>query len=507
MEPALTLEMRPAVSPALLTFMQMLALSSADLEGLVARELSENPALERAETAGCPFCGSGNHAYCCPASRGPRPAVSHPAGSGRDGDPAGPETWIAPRAGAQELLEEIRWCTTAGEALLAEYLIGSLDERGFLPGGPAEVAAGLGVPVAAVNQALEMIRRVGPPAIGARDVRESLLLQLDALTTPEPLRELARAIADAYLEPLARGRADAIGAALGSSPDEIAAAVRYIRRHCTPFPAPGLHDQPGAAAVPAVPDVVITRRPGGGLRVEVVEPARLALRISPGYEQVTTGECGDEAREHAEDLLQRASSFLSRLDERHRTMRQVVEHAAERQRDFVLRGPRYLAPLAQADVAHDLGIHESTVSRAVGGKYMMLPSRGVVPVQDFFRAALAPQDAIRQLVDGENHPLTDADLARLLRRQGFRVARRTVAKYRQALGIVAAPLRGSALAPAAKLASRTGPTGRTPLHIRARHDRTPPGTRLAGTECDPQGAEDRRRAWHAQHGPDAAGDG
>jgi RNA polymerase sigma-54 factor len=140
--------------------------------------------------------------------------------------------------------------------------------------------------------------------------------------------------------------------------------------------------------------------------------------------------------------VRQAASFISRLEERVATIRAVVEYAAGRQRAFVLRGPRHLRPLAQAEVARELGVHESTVSRAVAGKYMMLPSRAVVPVQDFFRSALAPQDALRQLIAAENEPLTDAELARLLQDQGFHVARRTVAKYRHALGLAPAPLRG-----------------------------------------------------------------
>lgn len=151
--------------------------------------------------------------------------------------------------------------------------------------------------------------------------------------------------------------------------------------------------------------------------------------------------------------MRRASWFIARLDERFRTIRQVVEYAANRQRGFVLGGPRYLEPLAQAEAARDLGIHESTVSRAVAGKYMMMPSRAVVPVQDFFRAGLAPQEALRQLIAAEDHPLSDAELAQRLSAQGFSVARRTVAKYRDRLGLAAGPVR-RALPAAAKLSSR-----------------------------------------------------
>lgn len=362
------------------------------------------------------------------------------AGGRKPANPCHPRDWAAGRTAAEELLEAVRCSATAADTALAGYLIASLDERGFLPGGPEQLAADLAIPVARVQRAVELVRCAGPSAIAARDVRESLLLQLDALNPADPLRDLARAIADQHLEPLASGRLAAVAASLGRSRDDIAAAVAYIKRHCTPSPAPELRAPAAEERVPVVPDVLITVT-GAGLRVEMVEQARLGLRVDPWYQGLAAREAEHEVQEHAASLVQRAASFISRLEDRFAAMRQVVEYAAERQREFVVRGPRYLRPLAQADVARDLAIHESTVSRAVAGKYMMLPSRDVVPVQDFFRPALAPQDALRKLVAAEREPLTDTELAQRLRAQGFPLARRTVAKYRHALGIAAAPLR------------------------------------------------------------------
>ena len=125
--------------------------------------------------------------------------------------------------------------------------------------GPEQVAVDLGIGRAAVNRVLDSIRHVGPAAAGARDVRESLLLQLAALNSADPLCALAQAVVCQYLEPLARGRLDAIAAGLGCSHDEIAMAVMYIRRHCTPSPAPDLRALPAAARVPAVPEPALLR--------------------------------------------------------------------------------------------------------------------------------------------------------------------------------------------------------------------------------------------------------
>jgi RNA polymerase sigma-54 factor len=469
MEPTLTLEMHLGVSPALLAFAGMLALSSAELEDLVERELSANPALDRAGTPPCPLCGSRENAACCAAGRSAQSSVTRRSAAETAGAPLPQPEWAAPVTGAEQLLEEVRWsCATAADADLAGYLIASLDDHGFLRDGAEQIATDLGIDPARVVRSLELIRGVGPPAIGARDVRESLLLQLGARCAPSPLRELARALADQYLELLGRGRLSAIAAALGCAEDEVTAAIQFIRAQCTLYPAPGLREPRTASRAPAVPDVVISAGRNGTdeLHVELMEPARLALRIDPGYGQLAaqlslSGHDGQltaddrDLRAHVTELVRQASWFIARLDERFRTIRRVVEYAANRQRGFVLGGAKYLRPLAQADAARDLGIHESTVSRAVAGKYMMMPSRAVVPVQDFFRAGLAPQEALRQLIATEDHPLSDAELAQRLSAQGFSVARRTVAKYRDRLGLAAGPVR-RALPPAAKLSSRQG---------------------------------------------------
>ncbi len=469
MEPALTLEMQPGVSPALLAFAGMLALSSAELEDLVERELSANPVLDRAEAPPCPLCGSRESAACCVTGRGSLPSFAQRPAAHADRVRLAQPEWAAPVTGAEQLLAEVRWSgAKAADADLAEYLVASLDDHGFLRGGAEQVAADLGIDPARVVRSLALIRSVGPPAIGARDVRESLLLQLDACRAPSPLRELARAIAEQYLEPLGRGRLGVVAAALGCSQDQVAAAVRFMRAHCTPYPASGLREAGTASRAAVVPDVVISAGRSGTdeLHVELLEPVRLALRIDPGYGQLAAQfssngdgrQLGADDRDlhaHVTGLVRRASWFIDRLDERFRTIRQVVEYAANCQRGFVLGGPMYLRPLAQADAARDLGIHESTVSRAVAGKYMMMPSRAVIPVQDFFRAALAPQEALRQLIATEDHPLSDTELAQRLSAQGFAVARRTVAKYRDRLGLAAGPLR-SALPPAAKFSSPQG---------------------------------------------------
>ncbi len=457
MEPALALQIGERVSPALIAYAGMLSLSSAGLEQAVAAELGENPALEREDVQRCPQCQSGDPDTCC---RRDRDSPS-PSGGGRAGhDPADPAAWTEraeSRTAADELLDEIRWSAGDADTRMASYLLASVDDHGFLRGGSERVASELGVGAARVERVLTLIRQLGPPALGARDVRESLLLQLDARCPTGELHDLARKVVDQHLELLGQGRHAAVAAALGCDQAAVMRCRDIIRARCSPFPAPGLHDSPSAPRPPAVPDVIISADGKDGLiRVRLAETARYALRIEPGYGRLAAALPCDgpddpagpngELRAHVTQYVRQAASFIASLDERSRTIRRVVECAADQQRDFVLRGVRYLRPLAQADVARELGLHESTVSRAVNGKYMMLPSRSVVPVQHFFRAALAPQEALRELIMTEERPLSDAALASRMVGLGFPVARRTVAKYRDELGLPAAPLRQPGMA-------------------------------------------------------------
>jgi RNA polymerase sigma-54 factor len=171
-----------------------------------------------------------------------------------------------------------------------------------------------------------------------------------------------------------------------------------------------------------MPEVVIALR-DGTVHVELTEERRFALRVSPGYAALDAAEA------------RRARAFMRRLAERWSTIRRVVEALADEQREFLVDGPIALRPLTRAQLAARLGVHESTVSRAVAGRSALLPSGRVVPLSAFFTAALSAQEALRRIVARERQALSDDELAAELARRGHRIARRTVAKYRALLGI------------------------------------------------------------------------
>lgn len=402
-------ELRAA--PALLALARMLELTAVGLHEAVQEELAANPALEELEHV---------------------PRVSSPAG-----DDERLLRVAAPISLADALLSDLRASLPADEHPLAALLVGSLDEHGFLAETPASLARAAGVPRARVEAVLRTLRAVGPPGVATATPRDCLLAQLDALDAGEA-HPLARAIVADHLDALGAARYRAIARALGADTEAVAAASIFIQRRLWPYPLQA------ALASPAAPD----RRPyrtsdlifgavGEGFEVKVAAAPRRSLRLNPLYTDLAAGaaELNDAERQHVRAYLERARAFLRSLRAREETLLRVGEGLAVRQAAFLRHGPRQLAPLTRLQLARDLALHESTVCRAVAGKTARLPGGGLWPVDDFFAAARPAQELLRELVAAEERPLSDSELAALLAEGGFPIARRTVAKYRDQLGI------------------------------------------------------------------------
>ncbi len=412
------LELRP--SPALVAYAQLLALPAAELEHVVEQELADNPALERLEQDVCPLCGGYGCGVCArPTARVPAAEpVSDPVA--RIVDEPDP---------VRRLLEEARLLLPTADLQVADYVAGSLDRRGYLAAGIPEMAAALGVEPERIVRVVDAFREVGPPGICARDLRECLLLQLDRIEQEGEAQPLARALVLGRLEALANARDAALGAELGVTREEVADARTFIRARLRPFP---VFEGGGPPPPLLVADFVVSERldAPGEFDVELAEPRRLSVAVSDSYE-----------RAGRSDERERARLFVARLRQRWRTQRAVAECVVEKQKEFLRRGPASLVPLTRAEVAAALGLHESTVSRATAGKHVLLPSGRVVPFAAFFDAARPAREALVRVVASEPRPLSDGELADELRRRGFRLARRTVAKYRCELGILPSSLR------------------------------------------------------------------
>jgi RNA polymerase sigma-54 factor len=223
----------------------------------------------------------------------------------------------------------------------------------------------------------------------------------------------------------------------------VLAARHFLHEHLRPW---AMLPEPPLAPVPAPPDVVVRDTPGnpGRLEVEVLETGRLAVRLDPAWARLAEeGSSLLSAAEHrrVRDQVAGAGALLRGLARRRATLARVAGYAAERQLPRLRRGPAAHAPLTRAAVAEALGLHESTVSRAVAGKRLRLPDGCVLALAELFGTARSAHDSLRAVVASEDRPLADGELTRALRAHGHHLSRRTVAKYRAQLGIPAHGLR------------------------------------------------------------------
>ncbi|HET9878694.1 MAG TPA: RNA polymerase factor sigma-54 [Candidatus Limnocylindria bacterium] len=469
----MSLELKQQLSPSLqvkvtpkqIAANYILQMSSVELQEAISQELDENPALEQLETSACPICGSpvtGNYCTECMPNRASAEAADDgariddlPSDAAPRQRDEGDEFDPMARAEAEFTLEEhLTWNMHAilPRALhpVADHVIGALDESGFLTESDEEIAAATGASIEDVQQVLEAMKGLEPIGIGSRSIVESLLAQIAWLREVGGVAvpDIAEAVVGEHLAELGERRFRDVAHAVGADQAAVIATWDFVKAN--------LHPYPTAAFTAAVsghgqrtlvrPDVLI-RRIDGELEVEVVESRRFSLRVAPIYSslssQLRSSEATEQDKQHVRDYVGRAKFFIDNINRRRATIQRIAECLAERQRDYLLHGVQHLVPLTRAEVGDLIGMHESTVSRATAEKYVMIPSGEVVPFSHFFTASLGIKDQIRKLIDAEDprHPQSDQEIADQLAEAGIAIARRTVAKYRDELGILPARLR------------------------------------------------------------------
>jgi RNA polymerase sigma-54 factor len=329
-----------------------------------------------------------------------------------------------------------------------EFLIGNVDPDGRLRVTLDEVCAALSCSMETAEKALELLQSFDPRGVGGRDLAEILLLQARAANIATPL--LVELVTHRFAE-LGSKPAALLARQMNVPVEEIQQALDWIR---SLDPKPGraydssrtIYVEPDVAVVKVEDDYVVLFNDDGLPR----------LRVSSLYRRMLLARDGaldGEGKSYLREKMRAAQWLLKSLDQRKRTIVRVAESIVKKQHEFFEYGVAYLKPLVLRDVAEDIGMHESTVSRVVSNKWMATP-RGLVPMKFFFHSAiassvgedvssLAVKGKIRSLVEAEDpaHPLSDARLAELLLRDGIRIARRTVAKYREELRIPASSIR------------------------------------------------------------------
>jgi RNA polymerase sigma-54 factor len=329
---------------------------------------------------------------------------------------------------------------------IAEMLIGNIDDYGYLKATLEELTAASRVPADKIAEVLSVIQTFDPPGVGARDLRECLMLQLERSRQENTLEY--RIVRD-YMEALGKRRIPEIARGTACELDEVQEALERIAR---------LEPRPGRAFLPdndqyVLPEVFVQRL-GDDFVVTNNNEHIPHLRISNTYKDLMAqGENSAEVRNYIREKIRAGKFLIKSLHQRQATILNIAKEIVKRQHDFMDKGVAHLKPLTMVQVAEVVGVHETTVSRAVSGKYMQTP-QGIFEMKYFFTAGIqtatgdgvsntSVKDMIAEIFKGEDttKPLSDQEVVKMLKEKGIVIARRTVAKYRTELNILPSNLR------------------------------------------------------------------
>jgi RNA polymerase sigma-54 factor len=447
------LRQKVTLSPQVYQGLSILAMPIADLQQMIEVEMLENPVLEVDETETEPLEGEETPEQEAEDDRSwdewlemydDLDSMEPVAPRDPNVEEANTEEFVGGVVSFDDyLLEQLAMLDlTDEEDRAARAIVGSLDDDGFFAGSLREIAALVNVDMDVAERALGKVQQLDPPGVGARDLPEALCLQMESVGIEEPM--LMRIIRE-HLNDVAANHFRKVARSLKIDEAEVRRLVEILK---------GLNPRPAGAFSPGpspgyiVPDVTL-RRFGDEWSIIPNNESLPTLRVSPRYRSMlkTGATTDDDTKRYLKDKIRSAESFIKNIDRRKDTVSRITQIILEVQQDFFEDGTGPLRPLRLEDVAVELGVHLSTVSRGVTGKYMATPY-GLFELKHFFSggyrtstgmdvAATSIKQRLRELVKEEdpNKPLSDQKLAELLSEEGVTVARRTVAKYREELGI------------------------------------------------------------------------
>ncbi len=494
----LKLAQRLVMTPSLQQAIKLLQLSRLELEETLAQEILENPVLDVEETVDEPIdetsppegeseedasrreaieAGSGaeDSAVTAPSDEEPLPSQEETyadidveaffadyLGEGRSEGPsmAAPasdsdrrlENMVSAPAGLYDhLLWQVRFLDCSAEIVeVCEFIIGNLDEDGFLRASLEEIMGGTGCDEAIATEAVAIVQSLDPPGIAAYDLQECLATQIEHLMMDEASNGDNKILGKAHLlvtdhwDELLHQRWETLAESLGC------AEVSEIRPFLDVIQA--LEVKPGRMFQRddnqyIEPDVHV-RKIEGEYVISLNDDGLPRLRINTRYARMLEGKTLDaQANQYLRDKMRSALWLMKSIDQRQRTIYKVAQSIVSFQKAFLDNGIEHLRPMVLRQVAEDIGMHESTISRVVSNKYMYTP-RGLFPMKYFFHSgvdsargenisSMVVKERIRRLVEAEDpeRPLSDSKIMRMLQKEGIRLARRTVAKYREEMMI------------------------------------------------------------------------
>jgi len=452
------------ISPQFILTQRLLQLTSIELMQEIEVELSENPVLEMVEVVTCPYCHrpiEGNRCENC----GQKPGVGddgldqfvkqhsrdyedervdYNESDGQWENEMPPDQFATLDGTFQDFLMTGFLSADFPEELreLGEYLIYSIDDNGFLKFDTNEIKEKFKVDERQIMEIVEIIQSLEPVGVGAENPMEALRIQLRALEEEGKGNELAGRMIEEHFEDLGKGRFEKIAESMGIDAATVNRTLEYIRRNLNPFP--------GRAYTGKLPEFVSLPKPaiaikydGQMLTYEILELTSFQLRISKPYLEMyenyqTGGPVSREDISHIREYFRRAKFFLDSIEQRRTTLEKIAQALCEEQKDFLTKGlPHFNASLTQGAMAEKIGLHESTVSRAMSGKYVAVPSGEILSFDFFFDSSVRPKEYIKNIIANEDagNPVSDSDLRKMLASKGIDIARRTVAKYRESMGI------------------------------------------------------------------------
>lgn len=322
-----------------------------------------------------------------------------------------------------------------------KYIIESLDDNGYLTQSRSELAESLDLQPEEIEKVLAVIHTFDPAGVGAENLSECLLVQL---ASQDRLTELKQRVISEFLEDMAANRLAAIARKLGTDTDQIQRIADEIR---TLDPKPGRAFASQDETRYITPDVFVEKE-DGDYHVIINEGSTPHLMVSSYYRQVLRESANDRnLAEYLNDRINTANWLIKSIEQRKQTIYNVVSAVVRYQRDFFEYGPKHIKPMTLKQIAEEVGIHESTVSRSINGKYMQSP-RGVFEIREFFTSGVsagsgegmsskAVKSIIRDMVEKENpkKPCSDQYMADRMQEDGINISRRTVAKYREEMSI------------------------------------------------------------------------
>lgn len=458
----LGLRLKQTLAPQLIQSLKMLQMPVLKLEQVLRHELSTNPMLEEVETL-----------EQADDSDAPEEAAELketeteskdddfdwenyfdegsefiPKGFSEQAEDSWERTSVVEATLYDHLTEQLKLSKLPDEDVeIGEFIIGNLDASGLLTMSVEELAEALKVPIESVSRVLRVIQGFDPPGVGARDLRESLLIQLDQKGLSESLA--ARIVTEHWHE-LDRKTHMQLSRSLGVPIERVREAMEELRT-LSPRPAQGRFTTP---ALPVVPDLVVDR-----IDDEYVvyhnDRNLPRLRVTNAYRDIMRrgSKSPAETKKYVKDKLEQARWLLNAINQRRSTMTKVMEAIIEEQKEFFEKGPMFLKPLRMGDIADKVGMNVATVSRVSKDKYVQTP-QGVREIKSFFTGGVEVEDGeamskrnvktrISELINAEDpaSPLSDQEIYKKLQAEGIKLARRTVTKYREELKLPSARFR------------------------------------------------------------------